>query len=52
MSGTLTVENTAFFYQMADEVTAFHRAILEPEFFFSGFPHPTLCLSVPAEFPI
>ena len=33
MSGTLSVENAAFFCQMADEVTAFHRATLEPEFF-------------------
>jgi len=26
MSGTFAVENAALFYQMADEVTAFHGA--------------------------
>ena len=52
MFGTFAMENTALFPQMADEVTAFHRVTLEPESFFSGFPYLTLCLSVPADFPI
>ena len=44
--GTFAVENTAFFYQMADEVTAFHGATLEPGIFFSGFLRLFLYLSV------
>ncbi len=52
MSGTLAVENTAFFSQMADEVAAFHGATLEPGFFSSGFPRLSLCLLVPAGFPV
>ena len=38
------IENAAFYCQMADEVTAFHRATLEPGFFSSGFPLSLLCL--------
>ncbi len=52
VSGALSVENTAFFCQMADEVTAFHGVTFEPESFFSGFLHLTLCFSVPAGFPV
>ena len=33
MFGTFAIKNTTFSYKMADEVTAFHRAILEPGFF-------------------
>jgi len=42
MFGTFAMENAAFFSQMADEVTAFHRAKLEPGFFSSGFPRLSL----------
>ena len=52
MFGALPVENTASFCQVADEVTASHGATLEPESFFSGFPHLNLCLLAPADFPI
>ncbi len=44
MFGTFAMENAAFSCQMADEVAAFHRAILEPGFFSSGFPLSPLCL--------
>ena len=38
MFGTITVENTAFFYEVVSEVTMFHEATLESESFSSGFP--------------
>ncbi len=52
MSGTLTVQNTPFFHQVANQVAAFHGATLEPESSFSGFPRLFPCPSVPADFPI
>jgi len=52
MFGTFVMKNTAFFYQMADEVTAFHGATFEPGLFSSGFPRLSLCLLVPAGFPV
>jgi len=52
MFGTLAVKNAAFFYQMADEVAAFHEATLEPESFSSGFRRLFFGLSVPAGFPV
>jgi len=44
MFGAFAVEDTAFSYQMADEVTAFHKVTLEPESFSSGFRPVFLCL--------
>jgi len=44
MFGTFAMENATFSCQMGDEVTAFHRATLEPGFFSSGFPLSPLCL--------
>jgi len=44
MFGTFAMENAPFSCQMDDEVTAFHRATLEPGFSSSGFPLLLLCL--------
>jgi len=52
MFGALSVEDTSFFSEVIEEVTAFHKVIPEPESFSSGFFQLYLCSLVHAGFPV